>query len=466
MPGVAISDLSKDALDRFRSLAASNSRPRRPVENLESRRVAGWMESGKVDWRACVASVQPGRGQRFLPRWRNRGLGRGIRKVFAACSEEDAPEPRIRLDGHDLWGEFKFSEDYLPSLTTGSTTNERKPLEEMSEKTKREAMDEVSVKILQTIETDKTVTLEDSNPQRFFAFIEENNPDSDFDKRKALFADWKSTDLLFQLTDEEISRQTSLFQDDEVKPGLLRSYLFLAIESEAFHDIRELRADVCYPMLMEVCQDFNNNQITHEEFLRILRMVESYVFRRAICDIPTNSLRQTFSTFMRQVKKDRYLESVKAVFLMLPSYRRFPSDEEFIRQIQLRNLYKFNRRSYWLRRFEHHGRKGRVPVQDDTIEHIMPRNENLNEQWRHDLGDDWRRVHEQYLHTLGNLTLTGYNSEYSDRPFSEKRDMEGGFKSSPLKLNQELGDCEVWNERAIVDRGERLAKDHLNSFAH
>src|SRR5690606_39010579 len=120
--------------------------------------------------------------------------------------------------------------------------------------------------------------------------------------------------------------------------------------AEAFHDIRELRADVCYPMLMEVYQDFRRGFTSQNEFRAVLRLVGAYVVRRAICDIPTNSLRQTFATFMRQVKKNRYLESVKATFLMLPSYRRFPGDEEFIRQIQVRNLYKFNRRSYWLRR--------------------------------------------------------------------------------------------------------------------
>lgn len=225
----------------------------------------------------------------------------------------------------------------------------------------------------------------------------------------------------------------------------------------AFHDIRELRADVCYPMLMEVYRDCFSGQITQSEFVEIVRMVESYVFRRAVCDIPTNSLRQTFATFMRQVKKDRYLESVKAVFLMLPSYRRFPGDAEFKRQVQVRNLYNFNRRSYWLRRFENHGRKERVPVQDYTIEHIMPQNKDLNARWRADLGEDWKRVHEQHLHTLGNLTLTGYNSEYSDRPFLEKRDMTGGFKESPLRLNEGLGSCDIWNEKAIQDRGQRLA---------
>lgn len=154
----------------------------------------------------------------------------------------------------------------------------------------------------------------------------------------------------------------------------------------------------------------------------------------------------------------RYVESVKAAFLLMPSYRRFPGEEEFIRQIKVRNLYAFNRRSYWLRRFENHGRKERVQVQDYTIEHIMPQNEALGPEWQRDLGENWKRVHEQYLHTLGNLTLTGYNSEYSDRPFSEKRDMDGGFRHSPLKLNEGLGSCEVWNEASIQERASRLAK--------
>ena len=227
---------------------------------------------------------------------------------------------------------------------------------------------------------------------------------------------------------------------------------------EAFHDIRELRVDVCFPMLMELYHEHSQNLLSKSDFLAILRLVESYVFRRAICDIPTNSLRQTFATLLRSVKRDRYLESVKAQFLLLPSYRRFPSDEEFIRQMQQRNLYKFNRRSYWLRRFENHGRKERVPVQEYTIEHIMPQSEKLNSQWQRDLGPDWQRLQAQYLHTLGNLTLTGYNSEYSARSFADKRDCVGGFKQSPLRLNQGLGTCEIWNESAIQQRAERLAK--------
>jgi predicted transport protein len=98
-----------------------------------------------------------------------------------------------------------------------------------------------------------------------------------------------------------------------------------------------------------------------------------------------------------------------------------------------------------------------VPVDEYTIEHIMPQNEQLNDGWREALGEDWERIQEAWLHTLGNLTLTGYNSEYSDRPFHEKRDMEKGFKASPLKVNEGLGQLEQWNEEAIKERAVRLA---------
>jgi uncharacterized protein with ParB-like and HNH nuclease domain/predicted transport protein len=227
---------------------------------------------------------------------------------------------------------------------------------------------------------------------------------------------------------------------------------------EAFQDLREFKVDVAYPFLLELYQDYRNDTLTEKDFLQAVRLVESYVFRRAICNIPTNSLNKTFATFGKALRKERYLESIQAQFILLPSYRRFPDDEEFKRELKVRDLYNFPRRSYWLRRMENFGRKERVPVEEYTIEHILPQNENLSIEWRAALGADWQRIQETWLHTLGNLTLTGYNSEYSDHPFEKKRDMEGGFKGSPLKLNEKLGDVQIWNESAIQARAERLAE--------
>jgi uncharacterized protein with ParB-like and HNH nuclease domain/predicted transport protein len=225
----------------------------------------------------------------------------------------------------------------------------------------------------------------------------------------------------------------------------------------AFHDIRELKVDVAFPFFLEIYHDYFTQVLTKHELLQTIRLVESYVFRRAVCEIPTNSMNKTFATFGRGLKKDRYLESVQAILLLLPSYRRFPTDDEFEREIQLKDLYNFRSRSYWLRRLENHGRKERVPVDEYTIEHILPQNENLPAQWKAELGPEWERVQNTYLHTLGNLTLSGYNSEYSDRPFIEKRDMKGGFAESPLRLNQGLANLDHWTEDTIRQRGERLA---------
>ena len=225
----------------------------------------------------------------------------------------------------------------------------------------------------------------------------------------------------------------------------------------AFQDLRELRVDVAYPFLLELYHDYKQGELPAADLIHAVRLIESYVFRRAVCAIPTNSLNKTFATFGQALKKDRYLESIQAHMLLLASYRRFPGDEEFKREFMARDLYSFQRRSYWLRRMENYGRKEHVPVDEYTIEHIMPQNEDLSAKWREDLGPEWRRIWETWLHTLGNLTLTGYNSEYSDRPFVEKRDMEGGFKESPIRLNEGLGALDSWNEPAILARAEKLA---------
>ena len=229
----------------------------------------------------------------------------------------------------------------------------------------------------------------------------------------------------------------------------------------AFHDLRELKVDVAYPFLLELYHDYKADALSKADLLASVRLVEAYVFRRAICAIPTNSMNKTFGTFTKALKKDRYFESIKANFLGLPSYRRFPSDEEFRCDLQTRDLYNFRSRSYWLRRLENHGRKERVPVDEFTIEHILPQNKNLSANWQEALGSDWQRVQETWLHKLGNLTLTAYNADYSDRSFAEKRDMpeapEKGFRQSPLKLNQGLGILETWNESAIQARGAKLA---------
>jgi predicted transport protein len=214
-------------------------------------------------------------------------------------------------------------------------------------------------------------------------------------------------------------------------------------------------------LLLELYHDYAAELLPREDFINAVRLIESYVFRRAVCAIPTNSMNKTFANMGKSLKKDRYLESLKAAFLLLPSYRRFPKDEEFKRELKIKDLYSFRSRSYWLRRLENHGRKERVQVDEYTIEHILPQCDNdpakVPAVWREELGEDWETVWETYRHTLGNLTLTGYNSEYSNRSFTEKCTMEGGFAQSPLRLNKNIGSEGTWNKEAIEGRAAYLA---------
>lgn len=226
----------------------------------------------------------------------------------------------------------------------------------------------------------------------------------------------------------------------------------------AFHDLQELKVDVAYPFLLFLYNDYTMGKLQKSDFITIVRLIESYVFRRAVSNLPTNSMNKTFSTFSKFIKQDCYVESIKAHFLLLPIYRRFPNDDEFKREIQIRDLYNFRSKLYWLRRFENFNRKEYVLVNEYTIEHILPQNVDLSKAWKTALGYEWEKIQQTWLHTLGNLTLTGYNSEYSDKPFSEKRDMKGGFKDSPLKLNEGLGKLEKWNEDTIKQRGQRIAE--------
>lgn len=234
--------------------------------------------------------------------------------------------------------------------------------------------------------------------------------------------------------------------------------------AQAFHDLRELKVDVAYPFLLDAYHDYRQGLLSAADLVRSVRLLESYVFRRAVCGIPTNSLNKTFAGLSRGLRKDRYIESLQAVLQLLPSYRRFPDDAEFQRELKIRDLYHFRSRSYWLRRLENHGRKEPVAIEDYTVEHILPQNEQLSPEWQAELGSEWQRVQRDWLHTLGNLTLTGYNSEYSDRPFSVKRShavdrqqQPIGLAFSPLRLNQGLAAVEVWNEGAIQARADRLA---------
>ena len=230
----------------------------------------------------------------------------------------------------------------------------------------------------------------------------------------------------------------------------------------AFKGISRLKVDVSYPFFLPVYNDYSKEVISKIELLEIISLIENYVFRRSICGIPTNSLNKTFLLLYKSIRKENYLESLKAALQSLDSYKRFPSDSEFEKDIVTKDVYNFRNRNYLLSSLENYRRKETVNVEDYTIEHILPQNQNLSNEWKIMLGENFKEIQESYLHTLGNLTLTGYNSELSDRPFQNKKTIEGGFNDSPIRLNDFLRKTDIWNESQIQLRAKELANKAIN----
>ena len=221
-----------------------------------------------------------------------------------------------------------------------------------------------------------------------------------------------------------------------------------------WQEFKKLDSHVVYPFLLKLYDDYSCQILIKEDFKKILQVVISYLWRRAICEIPTNSLSKTFATLYQAVDKDDYVNSVIKAFVFKSSYKRFPSDYEVREKLQTKDIYHFRLRKYLLEALENYYHKEPIDLNtaNYTIEHIMPQNIEHNLSWQQMLGEDWQEVHSLYLHSLGNLTITGYNAEMSNKSFVEKVNGESGFKHSHLKLNESIAQSDVWNKKAIQRR--------------
>ncbi|GAA9844168.1 DUF262 and DUF1524 domain-containing protein [Helicobacter pylori] len=219
----------------------------------------------------------------------------------------------------------------------------------------------------------------------------------------------------------------------------------------------DLEMDVIYPLLLELYSDYSDGVLSKADFIPIIALIESYICRRAVCGLGTNSLNKVFPSFTKHIQKDEYFESLKAHFGSLTNNQKFPNDDEFKdRLITIAFYNKFKKKTKcFLERLENFDTKEPVDTQKCTTEHIMP--QKFTEEWERDLGENFQAIHDKYLHTIGNLTLTGYNPEYRNKSFQEKRDMEKGFKDSPLRLNQGLRDLKSFGEEEIKKRANDLA---------
>lgn len=221
-----------------------------------------------------------------------------------------------------------------------------------------------------------------------------------------------------------------------------------------WQEFKKLDNHVVYPFLLKLYDDYSRQILIKEDFKKILQVVISYLWRRAICEIPTNSLSKTFATLYQAVDKEDYVNSIIKAFVFKSIYKRFPSDYEVREKLQTKDIYHFRLRKYLLEALENYYHKEPIDLNtaNYTIEHIMPQNIEHNLLWQQMLGEDWQEVHSLYLHTLGNLTITGYNAEMSNKSFGEKVNGESGFKHSHLKLNESIAQCDVWNKKSIQRR--------------
>ena len=238
--------------------------------------------------------------------------------------------------------------------------------------------------------------------------------------------------------------------------------------------LSQLEFTVIFPVVLAILKRWNEKNLTDQEVTELLRVTEIFLFRRLIVGLATNALSKIFATLDKDVTKKAqssqlasYAEIYKYVLLNKEESSRFPNDEEFEQALFSRNIYAMSskNKAYLFSFLENEESKEQINVIERikdgtyTIEHIMP--QTLSPVWQKELGEKSQQIHEQWLHTLPNLTLTGYNSKYSNRPFKDKLDVENGFKDSNLRLNQYVRECLKWTEEELVERQSRLSKKSL-----
>ena len=248
--------------------------------------------------------------------------------------------------------------------------------------------------------------------------------------------------------------------------------LHLSNEANQFLDsLRKLNQTTVYIFLFSVFDDFEAGVIDDETLCKVLRLLLNYSIRRLICEVGSNSLRGLYKTlygrvFNRPENKNNYYDAIVSFLLQLTSKDVIPSDAEFVTALKERNLYRKNALcKYLLATIENQG-KEQLKIETDalTIEHIMPQNKNLSTAWQKMLGSDWELVRDRYLHTLGNLTLTGYNSELGDLPFTEKQRRLSEQTTHVTVLYSDVKGKTEWNARTIEARAERLSGEVLRLF--
>lgn len=239
-----------------------------------------------------------------------------------------------------------------------------------------------------------------------------------------------------------------------------------------FERVSDLDVKPIRPLMLTLNAAYAEGDMSHDDFLKACDAIESFLFRRAVCGKLTTGLNTFFAAMYRDLSQQADIAQYVCAMLLIhgPNMTAyFPTDEEFQQAFISRDCYyRFSKTKYYLERIENSFHpKEPIDADDYSIEHIMPQTLAVSSEWQVMLGENWEEVHETCCNSLGNLTLTGYNSELSNKSFTDKQnDPSTGYKISSLSLNRPLADLPVWNRGSIEQRSATLAKLAVNIWAY
>ncbi|OKH26814.1 hypothetical protein NIES593_01865 [Hydrococcus rivularis NIES-593] len=223
-----------------------------------------------------------------------------------------------------------------------------------------------------------------------------------------------------------------------------------------FKRLLRLKFNTCHIFLLNVYHEYEAKLLSIQDFENILLYLESYFVRRLFAGVSTQVLGNVFNNLYQEVKDSKNLvNDLREVLMSYEGKKVWPNDDDFRKGIVNKSIYSsgsIDRVKLILERLENFQSKELVDPQPLNIEHIMP--QKLTREWKTLLGTNCDSIQKQYLHTLGNLTLTGYNSELSNKSFAEKKSI---YQKSNLSLNKSFKDVETWNVGTIQKRAEYLA---------
>lgn len=281
----------------------------------------------------------------------------------------------------------------------------------------------------------------------------------------------KQSDVYFYLKDIVTQGNALDYLKELLKfSGYYKKLLYAEYEvhneiHKALSRLNRFEVNTAYPFLLNCYDDYNEDKISAEEFINILKVIENFLIRRFICNVPTHGLNKIFPSLYPNIKSqgfEKVLDGLKKVL----QTKGYPKDIEFKSRIMDAKLYGVGDRTIKTKLIlesieESHGHKEQVFFENLSIEHIMP--QTLTEYWQTHLGDDWEITYELLLHTIGNLTLTAYNSELSNDDFESKRKR---LCNSHLEMNKYFKDKNTWKKEEIEERSERLAETALSIWPY